>query len=94
MRQHPYPSDSESSFATGISLYRKVYQPQHNTTQGFYDKYKSSADLIHRKKNMAVGVKIMSGTFTGGNKNDVNRAVNRCRSGGCVAPAKKGYTTA
>ena len=62
----------------------------------------SSDQYIQRKKNQAIGKGTMPGqtedggstvlsfkTQTASNNNTIRAAVRKCRSGGCVAPAKK-----
>jgi len=97
-------SDGTASFSLGRKLYINSYNNTNLFSNAMTDKSpkngkpivsNSAGQHIEQKKNNAIG---RATTNKNGNtfsyrsqdNNLVNHRVQRCRSGGCVAPAKKG----
>jgi hypothetical protein len=76
-----------------FSMYRKAYIKQSGGGQGFFD----SSQYIELKKINATGKSSTNVenapnamSFSGVDPNSVRDGKKKCRSGGCVAPKKKG----
>ena len=90
MPQKFYPSVGSSMFARARSTYSK--------DAGGWQNWYSSSQHIHLKKINAIGKSSQQSyvnnnqglAFSGKVQNDVKSALRRTRSGGTVAPAKKG----
>lgn len=100
MPQKFNPSDGSSSFSNARHVYNNY---AYNNNSGFTPSNKErmfsgcnndQSGYIQRKKMNAVGKSSMVRTeeisFRSNDINVVNRRLQRCRSGGCVAPPKKG----
>ena len=94
-----YPSSNDSVFAMGRYQYkRRAIKGGQNTNEqkiaGGYDQEL----YIENKKSIAIGKQAYKVglknfnylSYTNFNRNDVNTALWKARSGGCIAPAKKG----
>ncbi len=81
-----YPSAGSNMF----SIARNVYKKDAGGGQNFFD----SSQLTYLKKNNAIGQSSITQSnlaFSGVNKNTSKQAIRKVRSGGSVAPKKKGY---
>ena len=102
-----YPSANSSLFAAGRQSY--IREASRETTPANIDNYTkklkwnntSASDVIHRRRINAIGKSSIQSdatknelTFRSQDNTSRNEALRRCRSGGCVAPKKKGVNAA
>lgn len=102
-----YPSANSSLFAAGRQSYLR--EAWRETTPANIDNYTkklkwnntSASDVIHRRRINAIGKSSIQSaattaelSFRSQDNTSRNEALRRCRSGGCVAPKKKGANTA
>ena len=81
-----YPSAGSNMF----SIARSVYSNDAGGGQNFFD----SSQHTYLKKNNAIGKSSYTNNnlaFSSKNNNDVRSSLRKVRSGGSVAPKKKGY---
>ena len=93
MPQKFYPSAGDSMFSSA----RKTYISEYGDGENVLNKYSDSSQYTHVKKFNAVGKSSQLNistenplSFRSQDTTSRNSAVRRCRSGGCVAPKKKG----
>lgn len=93
MPQKFYPSAGDSMFSNA----RRTYISEYGTGENVLSKHSDSSQYIHMKKFNAVGKSSQLNistenplSFRSQDTTSRNNAIRRCRSGGCVAPKKKG----
>jgi cytochrome b involved in lipid metabolism len=93
MPQKFYPSAGDSMFSTA----RKTFITEYGNGENILNKHSDSSQYIHVKKFNAIGKSSQLNisrenplSFRAQDTTSRNSAIRRCRSGGCVAPKKKG----
>ena len=96
MPQKFYPSANDSMFSNARVSYVNECGNNPTAKQQTFDACNNDqSGYIQRRKMNAVGKSSVPRTtetisFRSQNPNDVRSSLRKCRSGGCVAPAKKG----
>ena len=98
MPQKYNPSSGDSYFAMARNEYSHNSGSTPSNKEKTFDACNNDqSGYIQRRKMNAVGKGTMINTtpfsFRSSDNNTVNTRLQRCRSGGCVAPAKKGASS-